>query len=50
MMQTVIAIAIVLAAAGYLAWVWAPNRKSLATEVSDDACGTCNSCSDCSRG
>lgn len=50
MMQTVIAIAIVLAAAGYLAWVWAPKRKSLATEGSDDACGICKSCSGCSHG
>ncbi len=49
-MQTVIAIGIVLAAVGYLAWVWAPKRNALATESSDDACGTCNSCGGCSRG
>lgn len=49
-MQTVLTITIVLAAAGYLAWAWAPKRKAVAEAGSDDACSTCNSCSGCSRG
>ncbi|MBK9149185.1 MAG: hypothetical protein IPM12_15375 [Flavobacteriales bacterium] len=47
-MQTVITIGIVLAAAGYLAWLWAPKRQGAATNASEDASGTCTGCSGCS--
>ncbi len=49
-MQTLIAIVIVLAAVGYLAWAWMPKRGHMATTASDTSCNTCGSCSGCSRG
>jgi hypothetical protein len=48
-MQTALTIAIVLGAALYLAWVWAPKRKSAQAGQSAGsvACGPCTGCAGC---
>ncbi|MBL7981863.1 MAG: hypothetical protein JNL52_08660 [Flavobacteriales bacterium] len=48
-MQTLIATVIVLAAVGYMAWVWMPKREQTAPTASDAACNMCGSCSGCGR-
>ncbi|MBK8227803.1 MAG: hypothetical protein IPK70_11595 [Flavobacteriales bacterium] len=49
-MQSVLTIGIVLAAAGYLAWMWAAKRKHAhaAQEEGSAACDSCSACSGCS--
>lgn len=49
-MQTVLTIAIVFAAAGYLAWVWAPRKKAAVTQGAAGSCGTCGGCTGCANG
>jgi hypothetical protein len=48
-MQTVITIGIVLAAAGYLAWVWAPKRKAADVHGSPKERSACSGCDGCAR-
>ena len=48
-MQTVLTIVIVLAAAGYLTWIWAPKRKAAAVHGSTKERGACSGCDGCAR-
>ncbi len=53
-MQTLLATLIVLAAAGYLAWVWIPRKRVSVHEhgnmpAGQDSCSGCASCGTCGQ-